>query len=157
MHNVPTWDQYFEQMTRLVASKSKDRGTRFGAVIVGSGMSIISTGYNGFPRGINDDKDERHERPAKYQYTEHAERNAIYNAAREGIRTNGATMYVNGRPCADCARAIIQAGIVELVITHYILGKDPMWEESCRRGEEMMLEAGIRLRTPHFSAQPENQ
>ena len=74
-----------------------------------------ASGYNGFVRGVDDKVLERHERPAKYSWTEHAERNAIYNAARLGIALNGCTAHVNWFPCIDCARAIVQAGVIRLV------------------------------------------
>ena len=64
------WDEYFLAMCQLVASKSKDRSTKVGAIIVGPDNEIVSTGYNGFPRGINDDIKERHERPLKYKFTD---------------------------------------------------------------------------------------
>jgi dCMP deaminase len=71
-------------------------------------------GYNGFPRGCDDSVASRYERPDKYLYTEHAERNAIYHAARHGVTLKGCSMYVTLFPCADCARGIIQAGIKKL-------------------------------------------
>ena len=74
------WDQYFFDIVNVVKEKSKDRSTKVGAIIVGPDQGVRSTGFNGFPRGVNDNVDARHERPAKYLYTEHAERNAIYNA-----------------------------------------------------------------------------
>jgi dCMP deaminase len=108
------WHEYFLNVCAVVAGKSKDESTKVGAVIVGPDHEIRSTGYNGFPRGVRELKDRQH-RPLKYRYTEHAERNAIYQAARAGVCTNKCTLYVNSLPpCADCARAIIQAGIVEV-------------------------------------------
>jgi dCMP deaminase len=142
------WDQYFVEMAQHAATKSKDRSTKVGAVIVGDGHNVISVGFNGFPRGVNDDVEARHERPVKYLVTEHAERNSIYNCARHGVRTAGATLYLNGGgwPCADCARAIIQAGIVEVVaMAGKFEGKGGLWEESCRVGKEMLEEAGVKL------------
>jgi dCMP deaminase len=145
MTKLTKWDHRFLAMTNLVAGWSKDRSTHVGAVIVGRGREVISTGYNGFPRGTNDDVSARHERPAKYLWTEHAERNAIYNAARRGIQTDGATMYLLWFPCADCARAIIQSGIAELVAEQPNLN-DPRWGESFVSSMEMLTEAGVTLR-----------
>ena len=82
---MPSWDEYFLTLCDAVALKSKDRSTKLGCVIVGVGHEVRSTGYNGFPRGVNDNVDARHQRPEKYKWTEHAERNAIYNAARCGV------------------------------------------------------------------------
>lgn len=108
----PTWDEYFVNMTYLVASRSTDLSTHAGAVIVTEDNSIVSTGYNGPPRGVTFEKnDPRNERPLKYMWMEHAERNAIYNAVRHGICLNNCILYVNFFPCTDCSRAIIQSGI----------------------------------------------
>jgi dCMP deaminase len=119
---LETWDALFVELARTYARKSKDESTRVGAVIVGPDHDQRAGGFNGLPRGVVDDpvrfpwSASRHRRPEKYSWYEHAERNAIYNAARAGVATGGCTMYVaGGPPCADCARAVIQAGIVEVV------------------------------------------
>jgi len=139
------WNEYFIKMADLVAEKSKDRSTKIGAVIVGPDHEVRSTGYNGFPRGVDDNVDERHERPAKYMWTEHGERNAIFNAARNGVHTLGCTMYLNcWYPCADCARAVIQAGIVRVVVRRDRANPvGSRWEESCAVGSRMLYEAGV--------------
>jgi dCMP deaminase len=98
------WDRRFLELAAHIGSWSKDQSAKTGCVIVGPDRLIRSVGYNGFVRGVDDEVDSRHERPAKYSWTEHAERNAIYNAARIGISLAGATCYVNWFPCADCAR-----------------------------------------------------
>jgi dCMP deaminase len=108
------WDKKFQDVTKLVASWSKDRSTKCGTVIVGRNNEILSTGYNGFPVGVNDDIESRHDRPEKYFYTEHGERNAIYHAARNGHSLENSILYTNWFPCSDCARAIIQSGINEV-------------------------------------------
>ena len=113
-----SWDHRWLSLAAHYATWSKDRSRKVGAVIVGARQVQLSQGWNGFPRGVNDEAPERHDRPAKYSWTEHAERNAIFNAAAEGIRLRGSTLYLAGDvafPCADCARAIVQAGIEELV------------------------------------------
>src|SRR5690242_7044614 len=109
------WDQRFMELAKLIATWSKDRSTKVGCVVVGTDNEVRSIGFNGFPRGVDDDVEERHERPAKYAWTEHAERNAIYSAVRVGISLKGCTMYLPWFPCMDCARALIQSGIAELV------------------------------------------
>ena len=86
------WIEYFRNIAHQVKLKSKDNNTQIGAVIVGKDNEILSTGYNSFPRGINDLIPSRQERPEKYYWFEHAERNAIYNAARIGVSTKGSTM-----------------------------------------------------------------
>ena len=108
------WDNRFIDLAKHIASWSKDRSTQVGAVAVGSLREIKSVGYNGFPRGVDDDIEERHERPAKYSFTEHAERNLIYNATLNGISLNGTTLYVTHFPCPDCARGVIQSGITRV-------------------------------------------
>ena len=139
------WDNRWMGMADEIAKWSKDKSTKTGAVIVDDRNVVISLGWNGFPRGINDDIAQRHERPLKYKWTEHAERNAIYNAAAKGHATVGCRMYVCWYPCADCARAIIQAGLIELIAI------EPNWEDA-RWGEdfsivkEMLLEAKVNVR-----------
>ena len=109
---IPTWDEYFLAIAEVVRTKSRDRETKIGAVIVDEDNQIVATGYNGFPRGV-EYSDERLTRPAKYDYFEHAERNAIFAAARRGIPLKGCRLYLAGKhfSCLDCARAIIQTGI----------------------------------------------
>lgn len=140
------WDQYFLEMTELVASKSKDPSTKVGAVIVGEDNEIRSTGFNGFPRGVNEDLPERWERPIKYKFVEHAERNAIYNAARIGTSLKGATMYLNFEPCpcSDCTKAVIQSGIKKIIGKMVkFSGKGTHWEEDMKVSTVMLEEAGI--------------
>jgi len=139
------WDLRWMQLANRVASWSKDRSTKVGCCIINGKDTVVAIGWNGFPRKINDDVDERHERPAKYFWTEHSERNAIYNAASKGLATEGCRMYVNWYPCVDCARGIIQAGIVE------VIGMEPDWNHH-KYGpdfaivKEMLAEAGVEVR-----------
>ena len=109
-------DKEFLEDARWGSRKSEDRSTKHGCLIVNDRQIVLSTGWNGFPRGINGLIEERHQRPEKYLWTEHSERNAIYNAAAEGIRLRGSTAYITGLPCTECARGLIQAGIVRVVI-----------------------------------------
>jgi dCMP deaminase len=115
------WDEYFFNICEEVRKKSKDRSIKVGCVIAGQDNEIRSTGFNGFPRGVFDDDDKefvlaRHQRPEKYLWTEHAERNAIFSAARVGIPLKDCKIYVDWIPCADCARAIIQTGIQTVIV-----------------------------------------
>jgi dCMP deaminase len=141
------WSEYFINIAEQVKLKSKDERTQIGAVIVGTDNEIVSTGYNSFPRGINDDVPERQERPEKYFWFEHAERNAIYNAARIGVSTLGTTMYMTcGISCADCARAIISAGIKKVVFCSTSVSANSVkWQESAERSNQMFKEAGIEI------------
>lgn len=113
------WNEYFILGASWVKIKSKDQSTKIGCIVVDEAHSIRATGFNGFPRGIDDTNPQFHERPTKYQVTEHAERNAIFDAARAGVSLEGCTMYLAHDPvrgiCTGCARGIIQSGIKKLV------------------------------------------
>lgn len=111
------WDSRWMALAQLVATWSKDRGRKVGAVIVGPDKEVRSTGFNGIPRGVNDNVEERHdaETGEKYLWVSHAERNAIYNAALLGVSTKNCTIYVPWYPCIECAKAIVQAGIARIV------------------------------------------
>ncbi len=144
------WDDYFFGIMRAVAAKSKDRSVKIGAVISGPDHEVLSVGYNGFPRGVDDDVEWRHERPAKYLWTEHAERNAIYNAARSGVRLKGSTMHVPCPPCSRCARGIIQAGVARVVAemsaADFLPARSAIaWREDIETALKMMREAGIEI------------
>ena len=147
----PSWDELFMRHVYLIASKSKDKKTKVGAVLVRDN-SVISEGYNGFCRGIVDDIPERHERPEKYFWSEHAERNCIFHCARNGISTLGTVLYTQGLPCSDCTRAIIQSGIKEIVLhegwEHDVsvgITRDK-WTESGQRSDIMIYESRVNVR-----------
>jgi dCMP deaminase len=141
-----SWDKYFISMLYLVATKSKDEKTQHATIIVGPDNEIRSTGYNSFPRGINDNIPGRQERPEKYFWMEHSERNAIYNAARVGVSLIGCRLYVTGVPCMDCARAIVQSGIFE-VIYHDLKPYDSkLWDEHTKRTLQLFQEAHVEIR-----------
>jgi dCMP deaminase len=142
------WQEYFFKIVNVIKEKSKDLSIKVGCIIVGPNNEIISTGFNGLPRFV-EEKPERNERPAKYLYTEHAERNAIYLAARRGVPIDGASIYLQWFPCADCTRAIIQSGIKRIFIDgHYYdpnkpTAADKRWEDSFKASKEMLEEADI--------------
>ena len=141
-----SWIKYFHQLAQVVATKSKDESTQIGAVLVNRDNSIVSTGYNSFPRGIKDLIPERQERPEKYYWMEHAERNAIYNAARNGVSTVGTRLFMScPMPCPDCARGIINAGITELWIDRDGGAKGEHWAEGYLRSEAMLKEADVEV------------
>lgn len=140
-----SWDQYFLTMAYLAAMRSKDQSTHCGSVIVDEMNNVVATGYNSFVRGINDDVPERQERPGKYMWFEHGERNAIYSAAMRGCTLKGCKIYVTGIPCADCARAIIQSGIKEVIVdAREEFGKE--WDESTKVSYIMFEESGVKFR-----------
>ena len=145
---VPTWDEYYLSICKVIASRSKDPNTQIGCVVVGPAHEIRSTGYNSFPRGIRDNVPERLERPTKYLWMEHAERNAICNAARAGTATEGCTIYVEIMPCMDCARAIVQAGICEVVVSDARMTQysSDYYDQHFGLVEVLFQEAGILVR-----------
>ena len=115
--NYISWDEYFMGVALLAAMRSKDPSTQVGACIVGGDNRILSTGYNGFPSGCSDDEFPW-ERDGgfcdtKYPFVVHAELNAILNA--RGKNLTGAKIYVALFPCNECAKAIIQSGIKEII------------------------------------------
>jgi dCMP deaminase len=145
---VPSWDEYYLNTCKVIASRSKDPNTQVGCVIVGVSHEIRSTGYNSFPRGIRDDVPERLQRPAKYLWIEHAERNAICNAARVGTPLAGCTVYVEIMPCMDCARAIVQAGITAVVISAERMKQysSDYYDQHFSLVECLFREAGVSVR-----------
>lgn len=139
------WDSRFIRVAELVSGWSKDRRKKVGAVIVGGSQEIISTGYNGFPRGANDDLDERHEEPLKSMMVAHAEANAIYNAARLGAKTTGTTLYASWFPCSSCAVAIIQAGIANVIAPQPDF-EHVKWGKSFQVSHDLLEECGVTIR-----------
>lgn len=139
-----SWFDYFNELAHLTAKKSKDRSTKVGCVLVGPNHEIRSTGFNGFCRGIDDTIEEYHQRPEKYFWTEHAERNAIYNAARNGIPLEGCVAYVTMQPCADCTRALIQSGITK-IIAKLVPNKNEIWAENFKRSMDMCEQTGVEM------------
>jgi dCMP deaminase len=138
------WDMRFLDLAKHIATWSKDLSTGVGAVIVDNEQRIVSIGYNGFCTGCNDDVQQRYQRPEKYFYTEHAERNAIYNAARIGVSVKNCKLYSTLFPCAECCRAIIQSGITTVItkepdLEHHKYGK------SFKVSLEMFEEVGVKV------------
>lgn len=127
------------QLAMHVSEWSKDRSRKVGCVVVDSSHVIRATGYNGFPRGVDDNCEHKHERPAKYLWTEHAERNAVYSAARTGTSLEGCTIYVPWYPCMDCARAIVSSGIMTIVCHPPDL-TDARWGEDFKVVAELFTE-----------------
>ena len=146
----PSWDDLFMTMAFLVACRSKDESSHLGAVIVGPDNEVRSVGYNNFPRGVNDNVPGRQQRPEKYLWFEHAERNAIYNSSLMGVSLKECRLYTNGIPCADCARAIINSGIKEVIVDfkwRWNGKRHKKWEESVKRTLRMFEETGVSLRS----------
>lgn len=136
-----SWDEFFMGVALLAANRSKDPNTQVGACIVDENNVIISTGYNGFPIGCSDDEFpwNREGEITKYPFVVHAELNAILNASGKSMR--GSKIYVALFPCNECAKAIIQAGIKEVI---YL--SDKYADTAGTKASKMMLNAaGIKL------------
>ncbi len=145
-----SWNKRWMDLAILISTWSKDRSRQTAAVIVDDRNILLSIGWNGFPRVVNDDIDERHERPIKYKWTEHAERNAIYNAAAKGIPLLNSIMHLAWYPCSDCARAIIQSGIKKIVCIEPDWD-DQNWKEDFAISKEMLNEAFVCIEyNPEF-------
>ena len=141
--DVISWDDYFMGLAHLSALRSKDPSTQVGAVIVDESKKIVGIGYNGFPTGVSDDmfpwEREGDFTGTKYAYVVHAELNAILNAPR-GVEN--CSIYVSLFPCNECAKAIIQSGIKEIVY------EDDKYADtdSVIVSKKMLTEAGVKLR-----------
>ena len=139
-----SWDEYFMGVALLAAQRSKDPSTQVGACIVDGSNTILSTGYNGFPKGCSDDeypwnRDES-QGETKYNFVVHAELNSILNATGRSLA--GARIYVALFPCHECAKAIIQCGIREIVYLSDKYHDTPSMQASRR----MLESAGVTFR-----------
>lgn len=139
--------KYLRIAFKTAKTKGTDPSTQNGAIIMTAGGWVSGEGANHFPRGVKE-LEERWGRPQKYAFVEHAERNAIFQAARDGTGTKGCTMYCPWYACSDCARAIIQAGITEVVGHKKCFDLTPdHWKDSIKTAFIMFDEAGIKTRT----------
>ena len=136
-----SWDEYFMGVALLASKRSKDPNTQVGACIVNKGNIILSTGYNGFPYGCSDDIYPwvREGSDTKYSYVVHAELNAILNANGKSLKD--AKIYVDLFPCNECAKAIIQSGISEVI---YLYDKYADTPETIA-SKKMLASAGVKL------------
>jgi len=141
MVKMDTWLERYMQLAEGVSTWSKDPSTKIGCVVIKDGQ-VLATGYNGFPRSIEDSEERLNHRETKYKYVVHAEKNAIYNANYHGVSLRGGTMYVYGLPCcSECAKGIIQTGIKRV----YMRGPSDVdrWNDSFKLTFELFNEAGI--------------
>lgn len=137
-----SWDEYFMGVAILASKRSKDPNTQVGACIVNENNIILSTGYNGFPAGCSDDEYPwaREGEDTKYPYVVHAELNAILNANGRNLR--GSRIYVALFPCNECAKAIIQSGIREVI---YLSDKYASTSGTLA-SKKMLASAGVSVR-----------
>jgi dCMP deaminase len=134
------WNDRFLNLAEHIANWSKDPSTKVGAVIVDDSRRIVSTGYNGFPRGVEDSDLRLQQREIKYEMIVHGEINAIVFANQN---LQGCTLYTwPFMPCSRCAGIVIQSGI-KTVVT--LLNDNPRWQDSFRLTEKMFAEAGVEL------------
>ena len=148
------WDRRFLFLARHIADWSKDPSTKVGCVVVGPDREIRSTGFNGFPRGIEDRQERLENRELKYPLICHAEENAIMHAARIGVSLRDCVAYVTWPPCTRCARSLVQAGVKEVV---YPAGLDipDRWKADFEMSMSMFVEAGVGTRQiPMNDGQP---
>lgn len=140
---IGEWDDRFLEMAELVAGWSKDPSTQVGSVIV-NGNRVVSLGFNGFPRGTDDDSDLYLNRDRKYRRVLHGEKNAIMFAQRD---LRGCTIYVTHAPCSQCVAMIIQSGITRIVCPNPWADNDYMsrWRDDVLETEAMCREASIKL------------
>jgi dCMP deaminase len=142
-------------MAHYHSNLSKDPSTRVGAVIVGPDREILSAGFNGFPRGIEDTPERLNDRDTKLKLVVHAEMNALLAAARTGMRLKGCILFLaatddtgevwGGPPCTRCAVEIIQVGISEIV-SYPIKSAPSRWHEDLEFSKRLIWEAGIKYR-----------
>ena len=142
------WDLRFKNLALEVSQWSKDPSTKVGCIAV-KDRRVIATGYNGFPIGISDDKNDYENRDIKYKKIVHAEKNMIYNACQHGVSLVGSTVYVSGLPtCEECWKGLVQVGISRLVmpsIESLIGQQHERWSEGCYSAVKYMEEAGIEV------------
>ena len=139
------WTRRYISLAKEIASWSKDPRTKVGAVVVGKEGQILSQGYNGFPRGIEDNPERLENREVKLKYVVHAEMNCIYNASLSGMSLKDSDLFVYGLPvCSECAKGVIQVG-VKRVFMCYPGEIDDKWRDSFSTTQEMFFESGIEF------------
>ena len=136
------YEKQLLELARLVAEDSPDRSRKVGAILINANFHIIAGTCNTLPLGVPHE-DQYLERPAKYDWTEHAERNAIFEAARTGQATEGCAMVLPWFPCMPCARAIVQSGI-KRVVAQYPDLSDPTWGKDFIAALELFKKAGVQ-------------
>jgi dCMP deaminase len=133
------WHRRFFELAQHIADWSKDPSTQVGACVVNEDKQVLSLGFNGFPRGVEDNHLRLVDRETKYKFVSHAERNALDNAY---IDVKGSTMYSTLFPCNECAKGIIQKGIKTVVTTHPDLDRT---HNNLDESLQMFSEAGVEI------------
>jgi dCMP deaminase len=136
----------FIPVAQAIASLSKDPSTKVGAIVVDDDGNILSTGWNSFPRGVDDDPARYADREVKYRLVAHAESNCVSQAARNGVRLKGASIIVTELfPCSNCAKLIIQAGIRRVYAPVMKTHHSGQWFEEKQVSDLMFSEAGVEV------------
>lgn len=141
------WVKRYLDLAEEVSTWSKDPSSKIGSVYIGQNGQVLSTGYNGFPRGIEDSLYRLADRETKYKYVVHAEMNGIYNACQNGVSLAGSKLFVFGLPiCSECAKGIIQVGVSEVFIMQKHINKSDFWKDMWETSKEMFIEASVGYR-----------
>lgn len=151
-YKITKWDMRFMRLADLeIAQWSKDQSSRVGCVLV-KDREIVTTSYNGLPRGCDDNVPERHERPEKYHWFHHAELNAVVNAARQGKSTLGCDAYLNWYPCDHCAGVLVNAGIKRVYCDQEPEWEHENWGEGFKRAKTILREGGVEVIYMNYNA-----
>lgn len=137
------WHYRYMNLAKEVSTWSKDPSSQIGAVAIGPKGQVLSQGYNGFPRGIQDTEERLVNRNIKYKLVVHAEMNCIFNATYNGVSLDGSSMYVYGLPiCTECCKGIIQVGIKKVYMNN--IEAPDRWKDSIGIAKDLFNEAKVR-------------
>lgn len=155
---VDNWDEYFLNIAMVASIKSKDPRCRVGAAIAKANNVLLSTGFNGLPRGVHDDKHILDDPEEKLKVICHAEQNAIFNAARIGLAVEGASIFVTKFPCLACCLSIIQSGITRIHTHDSWYWNDDPFDKDHSRKRDVLRQAHIVVDAPfHPDYSPHTQ
>jgi len=139
------WDRKFLALAQHISTWSKDPSKKIGAVAVGQNRNILATGYNGFPKGIQDTEERLNNRETKYELVVHAEMNCIYNAVENGVSLKGAHLYVYGLPiCHECAKGVVQVGIGRVIVEDALCAEQ-RWSDSFAKSKRIFYEGNVAV------------
>lgn len=141
------WDEYFLTLAIVTSLRSSDPSTKTGAIFVGPNNRIISTGYNGFPAGVEYPEEYWTNRELKYNHVIHAEMNALMGALKNNVSLENATCYVTWTPCKDCAKHLVAAGIKRVVALPVPEDLHERWKDSFDVTYEIFMMGGVQFET----------
>jgi dCMP deaminase len=147
---IDKWDERFLKLTYEIAQWSKDKSTKCGAIIVDHDHNIIGTGYNGFPKNIEDSDERLDNRELKYKIILHSEENCLIRCNKD---VTGMTMYVTDNPCAHCASHIIANGIKRVVFPIGGTQYKERWKEQNALALQLFEEAGVTVDQVEFTSE----